>query len=435
MPLSAPTIGTIQKPTKVLRPLPWQIAPWRDKSATLLLTGGAGGGKSHLALEKVNGFMLKYPGAFGLLIRKVRVSMTSGTSLFFEGEVAVSAAESIMSGARHLPSKSRFEYVNGSMVAYVGLEDRKQLQRLRSIGRKGGVDIVFLEEATEFDEADFNAVLARMRGRAAPWRQVLLACNPDAPQHWINTRLILGGEASVYYSMAQDNPHNPDDYLDTLGRLTGVDAKRLAKGLWVQAEGIIYDTWLDGPDGGNVTEAADYLPDGGPIYWGVDDGYSAGSRFDNGIDPQTRTWAADAHPRTIGFYQLRANGQLCRFEELYRVKTLEEAQVNEALSLGYPQPDYAAVDSSAAQLRGRLHMLGIATRKATHPVDEGIKEMRRWITPDDNGFRRLLVHPRCRHFRAEMPAYAYDDKDKPVKQYDHGPDEARYIAWCLRYET
>jgi len=428
-------IATIDPtPTKIFKPLPWQIAPWRDKSPVVLLTGSAGGGKSHLAMEKVNGFCLKYPGAFALLTRKVKASMTSGTALFFEDEVAVSKAESIMTGAKHYPSKARFEYANGSMAVYIGLEDEKQLDRLKSIGRQGGVDIALMEEATEFTERDFNAIRARMRGRAADWRQVILACNPDAPTHWINTRLILNEEAIVYYSKAADNPHNPDDYLSTLDSLTGVDRERLSEGKWTQATGLIYDVWSDGPDDGNVTEAADYIPDGGPVFWSVDDGYSAGSKFRTGIDPSTGTFSADAHPRVIGFYQLRANGRLCRFDELYRCKMVEEAQVEEALGMDYPEPDYAAIDSSAAQLRGRLMAAGIGTFRATHKVEEGIKEFRGWLAADGNGFRRFLVHPRCRHFRAEMISYRYDDKGKPVKQFDHGPDEARYITWIMRHE-
>ncbi len=422
------------EPTKILKPLPWQVEPWRDKSMRLLLTGSAGGGKSHLALEKINGYCLKYPRSFALLIRKVKVSLTSGANLFFEDEVALDQTQATLTGVRHFPSKSRFEYANGSMVAYIGLEDAKQLQRLRSIGRAGGVDIAFMEEATEFSESDFNAVLARMRGRAAPWRQIILACNPDSPLHWIYTRLILGGEASVYYSGAADNPHNPDDYLETLASLTGIDQFRLVKGLWVKAEGQIYDIWSDGPPDGNVTEAADYVEGGGPIYWGVDDGYSAGARFPTGIDRLTGTYAADAHPRAFGLYQLRPDGRLCRFDEHYAAKMLPEAQIEEVLDLGYPLPDYAAIDSSAAELRGRLQGAGIATVKGTHQVDEGIKMLRSWLAPDKNAWRRLLVHPRCRHFRAEMPAYSYDVNEKPVKAFDHGPDEARYLTWSLRFE-
>jgi hypothetical protein len=186
----------------------------------------------------------------------------------------------------------------------------------------------------------------------------------------------------------------------------------------------------------SVTEEADFVPGAGPVYWAADDGYSAGSRFEDGIDPQNGLFAADSHPRVILLFQMRSNGQLCLFDEIYRVKTLEEDQIQAAADLGYPDPVFVAVDSSAAQLRGRLTTLGYYTRKATHQVDEGIKEMRRWLGKDKNGFRRFVVHPRCVNFRGETGLYRIDEKtQKPVKAFDHGPDAGRYLSWVLRYEA
>lgn len=420
------------KGSKPFRPLTWQVAPWRDKSPIVLLTGSAGGGKSHIALEKLNGYCLKYAGAFGLMARKTRVSMTSGSVLFFDSEVALSEVESTLHGAVHVPSKSRFEYANGSIISYIGIADRKDRERLKSIGTKGGVDFAFMEEATEFEEADYNAVLARIRGRAADWRQIILATNPSAPTHWIYTRLIKGGEAAVYYSGAADNPYNPADYIDTLNSLTGVEKKRLADGLWVQASGMVYEDAWD--ERHCVTEEADYIKGGGEVFWAVDDGYSAGGKYPNGIDPRTKTYTADSHPRVILLCQLRPNGQLVVFDELFRTRTMEEAHVREATELGYPMPTYAAIDSSAAQLRGRLHGLNITTYKATHRVEEGIKELRRWAAADENGFRRVVIHPRCVHLRHEWVSYAYDEQSgKPIKAFDHGLDALRYLVWTLRY--
>ena len=42
-------------------------------------------------------------------------------------------------------------------------------------------------------------------------------------------------------SFAKDNPANDQAYLDTLDNLKGVYRDRMALGLWVQAEGLIYD--------------------------------------------------------------------------------------------------------------------------------------------------------------------------------------------------
>lgn len=424
---SAQTNGT-NRPTTTRRiialfdPLPWQVAPWRDKSASILLTGSAGGGKSRLAAEKLHGYCLKYPGATALLLRKVKVSMTSGAVLLIDRRI-IGADPSVI----HYPSKSRFEYANGSMLLYAGLEDEKQRERLKSIGQDGAVDIAWMEEATEFEETDYNALIARMRGKAAPWRQRILTCNPDAPTHWIKRRLVDAGEARVYYSGRQDNRHNPADYDEQMGLLTGIDDLRLNKGQWVQASGLVYDVWADP---GNVTEEADYVPDGGPIFWAVDDGYT-GSR-----DDQSGHFTADSHPRVFLLIQERADGRLCVFYEDYRVKALSDQHIADISALDYPAPDYVALDSSAAELRGRLHAVGLYTRGKPAKVDESIKAAHRMIAEDANGWRRILVHPRCKHLRAEMASYRYDQQSgQPIKQFDHGPDALRYFAWTKRLET
>jgi hypothetical protein len=198
---------------------------------------------------------------------------------------------------------------------------------------------------------------------------------------------------------------------------------------FTHAAGLVYAVWSDGPADGNVTEDAEYVNGGGPVVWGVDDGY-AGRR-----DPKTGHFSADSHPRAFGLYQLRHDGTINRFAEHYAVKLLSDAHLTEVLALPYPRPAYAVVDKSAAELKGRLHVSQIYTRNSPADVTESIKEMRRAVAMDSNGRRRLRVHPRCKHFRAEMASYRYDPQTgKPIKQFDHGPDEARYLVWALRYE-
>lgn len=421
---SVRTNGTT-RPIKLInpfRPLPWQVQPWRDTGPVMLLTGGAGAGRSRLAAEKIHGYCLKYPGSTALVARKVKTSMASGTILFYRRRVIGNDP-----AVRWVDSpKNRFEYKNGSILQFIGLLDENARENLKSIGQDGAVDIADLVEATQFEEEDFNAMLARMRGKAAHWRQIILECNPDAPTHWIKRRLIDGREASVYHASAQDNPHNPPDYVTRLAQLTGIDHQRLVLGQWVQASGLVYDVWADP---GNVTEEAEYIPDGGPVYWAVDDGY-AGSR-----DDKTGYFTADSHPRVFLLIQERPSGQLCVFYEDYRVKTLSDAHIADMLALDYPEPEYVAADSSAAELRGRLHSAGLYTRGKPPKIEESVKALRRMLAPDSNGVRRILVHPRCRHLRAEMASYRYDQQtEKPVKEYDHGPDALRYFAWTKRLE-
>lgn len=407
-------------PLAPYKPLKWQVKPWRDKSLTVLLTGGAGGGKSRLALEKLHGYNLKYSGALTLFLRKTRVSVKRSGVRALEREV-IRGDRSI----RHLKADMSFEYPQGSSIIYGGMADDEQREGLRSLN----ADFVLMEEANRFLEADYNEMLARLRGRAAPWRQIVLCTNPDSPNHWINQRLIVGKEAEVYYSYAKDNPNNPPEYLETLERLTGVEKERLAHGKWVQAEGLIFDTWSDGPIDGNVTYDAEYRPEGGPVYWGVDDGYSGQ------IDKNTGTFTATSHPRVFLLAQMRG-GILNVFHESAHIKMLSDAQLDSVTALDYELPMWAAVDKSAAELKGRLAARGIYTRNGPGTVDESIKTLRSWLAADENGVRRVRVHPRCELLRSEMVSYVADSRSgKPVKAFDHAVDALRYLVWTIRHEA
>jgi phage terminase large subunit len=397
----------------------------------LLLTGSAGGGKSRVAAEKLHGFCLKYPGAFALVARKTRASLTKGTILFLRHTV-IGADSSV----EHLESKDYFRYRNGSILAYLGLENEDQRERLKSIGPRGGVDIVWGEEATELEEEDHNALLGRLRGKAASWRQIIYTCNPDAPTHWIKRRLMDGGEARVVYSQAADNPHNPGDYLETLGMLTGIDDMRLNRGLWVLAQGAVYAAeWRDQGEDGNVTESAEYVPDGGAVYWALDDGYSAGSQPATAGKDRQGNYVADAHPRVILWCQLRRDGRLAVFDESYACLALSDRHIADCLERPYPRPEAAVHGPGSAEIRGRLFEAGLMPAQSTANVEESIKELRRRIAADGNGVRGIIVHPRCRHLRHEMASYAYDaGSGKPIKAYDHGPDALRGLVWRLRGE-
>lgn len=235
---------------------------------------------------------------------------------------------------------------------------------------------------------------------------------------------------------------------------------------FTNAAGLIYECWADP---GNVTEEAAYVPDGGPVYWAADDGY-AGER-----DGKTGLFTADSHPRVFLLMQERPNGRLCVFYEDYRIKTEVDPHLAVILALPltidavyarwpdlfpsrditdrelidimraareiepdafYPEPSYVAADSAAATMVGMLRNRGFYTRKKPHDVEESIKNLRRMLAPDKNGWRRILVHPNCRHLRAEMARYRRDPQtDKPVAQFDHGPSALRYFAWTKRLEV
>ena len=410
------------------KPHSWQIEPWKYTGPTMLLTGSAGGGKSRLAAEKVHGFLQRYPGAMGVMLRKSRESMTNSTVLFMERTVIGDDPR-----VRHYSSKLRFEYNNGSILAYGGMNDEKQREQIRSIGAEGAVDIVWMEEANRFTESDYNEVLARMRGKAAPWLQVILSTNPDIPTHFIYKRLIQGGEAKVYYSSAADNPANPAIYQENLGKLTGILYKRLVKGLWVQAEGAVYDTYDPAL---HLIESFEI-----PIHWrrirAVDFG------FTNAFTCQW--WAIDP------------DGRMYLYREIYRTQRLVEDHARQILELTGDERIETTVCDHDAEDRATLERHAqCSTKAASKSISPGIQKVASRLRKAGDGKPRLYLmrgalvepdigletvrKPLCTE--DEFPAYSWpeskatrSDKEVPLDLNNHGMDAMRYAVMYVEDPT
>ncbi len=401
-------------------PLPWQIEPWRDTSNVVLLTGSAGGGKSRLAAEKVHGYLKRYPNAMGLMVRKTRDSMVNSTVLFMERGV-IGADPSVV----HYPSKHRFEYSNGSILAYGGMADEQQREQIRSIGQDGALDIVWMEEATRFVEDDYNEILTRMRGKAAPWLQVLLSTNPDAPTHWIYKRLIQGGQAAVYYSSALDNTHNPSSYIDTLGKLTGILSLRLVEGKWVQAEGAVYDTF------NQAVHVIDPFPV--PADWrrfrAIDFGYT--------------------NPFVCQWWAMDGDDRMYLYREIYQTQRIVEDHARQITLLSSGERFEATVADHDAEDRATLERHEVTTQPASKDVSPGIQAVQARLRIAGDGKPRLFVlrgalvevdpqladrkRPLCTE--DEFTAYIWPKtkdgqtiKEQPVKENDHGMDALRYAV-------
>lgn len=416
-------------PIAVYKPLPWQIAPWRDRRGVLLLTGSAGGGKSRLAAEKIHAYLKKYPGATGAMLRKNRTAMTNSTVLFMERTIIGNDPD-----VQHLSSKHRFEYRNGSILAYGGMADDEQREQIRSIGAAGGLDIAWMEEANAFTEDDFNELRGRIRGRAASWRQLILTTNPDSPMHWIKRRLMDGGEAATYYSKAADNPNNPPEYLETLASMTGVLEQRLNRGLWVQAEGAVYENF------DSSIHVIDPFPI--PVEWRrirvIDFGFT--------------------NPFTCHFYAFDNDGRMYLYREIYmsgRTVAQHAKQIRELSVMldkegrEIPEPIEVTVCDHDAEDRATLSAEGIPNMPAVKDVSPGIQRVQQRLNTAADGKPRLMIFKNAlvetdRSLEArrkpvctvqEFPGYVWpkDDggraiKETPVKLDDHGMDTLRYAV-------
>lgn len=437
--------------------MPWQIAPWRDRSDVILLTGSAGGGKTRLALEKAHAYLLKYPGAVGLMLRKARE---------FAGKSLVPAYRLRVVGddprVRFAKSDSMFVYQNGSFMAWGGMKDDSQREALRSFGPDGALDFVVVEEANAFTESDYNEILGRMRGRAADWSQIVLCTNPDSPEHWIYKRLIMGREARVYYSSWQDNTHNPARYGRALASMTGVLAQRLREGRWVSAEGAVYDTfspathvldWFDPPDGWRRIRVIDFGYTNPFVcqWWAIDpddrmylyreiyqtrrtvaEHASEINRLTAGIEPGEWAEISPEDQRRI----VQKNVPSCwkHLDKTEQDRRLARVEVIEASIADHDAEDRATLDAH-----------GIPTIAAKKDVSPGIQAVKERLKLAGDGRARLFLlrgalveedqelgkKPNCTE--AEISGYIWSRsedgktaKEQPVKVNDHGMDAMRY---------
>lgn len=412
---------------------------WSSRRDEVVLSGPAGTGKSRACLEKLHFCALKYARMRGLIIRKTRESATETALVTYEDHV-LPLGSPIANGPQR-NQRQVYHYPNGSNIVIGGIDKPGKIMSTE-------YDMIYVQEAIELEREDWLSLTTRLRNGRMPYQQLIADTNPDAPTHWLWLR-AQAGMLELLHSRHEDNPRlyrrdgtlTPEGQvyiarLDNLGTLDpetgerqGTEYQRLRNGLWVQATGQVYQgVWSDGPADGSVLELADYVPDAGPVLWAVDDGY-VGS-----IDRQTGTYTAESHPRVILLIQQRADGRLCVFAESYQAESQNDQHIADTLALGYPAPDYAVVDKSAAELKGRLQLAGIYTRNGPGDVEDSIKALRRMLAADANGYRRVIVHPRCRHLRAEMVSYKRDANGKVVKQFDHGPDALRYLCWTKRLE-
>lgn len=405
--------------TAQFNPLPWQVAPFRCTDPVVLLTGSAGGGKSRLAAEKVHGYCLRYPGAVAICLRKRRE---------FASKSVVYALKEVQGDDPRVAfhaGDNMFNYENGSRIFVAGMGDDNQRQALRSINGDGSADIIWGEEANALIEDDHNELLARRRGKAAPWRQIIYSTNPDVPTHWIKRRLMDGGEATVFYSNASDNRHNPDDYIDTLNSLSGVLHMRLALGQWVQAEGVVYDDWND------ATHVID--PFLIPAHWRrfrvIDFGYT--------------------NPFVCQWWALDNDGRMYRYREIYMSKRTVKTHAKQIKELSANEAIEQSVTDHDAEDRATLDEEGIYSQNAVKDVSPGLQAVMQRLRPGHDGkprmffFRNALVEiddsldrarkPYCTE--QEFPGYVWPTdtsgrpvKEEPVKVNDHGMDATRYAV-------
>lgn len=393
----------------------------------VILSGPAGTGKSRSCLEKLHLAASKYPGMRALMARKTLVSLTSTTLVTYTKKV-LHPLDGVTFFGGSAQEPAQYRYPNGSVIVVGGMDKPSKIM-------SSEYDVIYIPEATELTEDDWESATTRLRNWVMPYQQIMADCNPGPPSHWLKRRAIAG-QLAMLESRHEDNPELFDErgnltergrvYIGRLDKLTGVRLLRLRHGIWAAAEGMVYDGW----DASIHLIDRFEIPPEWPRHWVVDFGYTNPFVW--------QAWAEDP------------DGRLYRYREIYRTQRLVEDHARDILAAteGEPIPASFVCDHDAEDRATLERHVGYATEAAYKAVSPGIQAVASRLKRAGDGRARVFLlrdslverdedlaeagRPTCTE--EEVESYVWDTSsgrkkgEEPVKRDDHGMDATRYIV-------
>jgi PBSX family phage terminase large subunit len=399
---------------------------WRSKDPETILSGPAETGKTWTCCQKLNALAWKYPNAQLAMIRKTQSSLQGSVVPTFRRVLGQDSPVTAYGGETPV----WFDYPNGSRIWLAGMDNPNKILSSER-------DFIYVNQAEELSVEDWETLRTRNTGRGgvAPYAQQFADCNPGAPSHWIKQRQ-KDRTLRLFESRHEDNPTLYDENgviteqgiksLAVLDGLTGVRYSRLRKGLWVAAEGVVYENY--DPLIHLRPRSEVRIDPSWPHVWDFDFG------FDNPF--VWHDWVIDP------------DGRMILNREIYRTKRLVEEHARDILELtkGDTRPRWIVADHDAEGRATLEKYLKMQVRPAYKSVEDGIQAcMQRLQVGRDRRPRVILLNdalvsvdkelrekgrPTCT--ADEFEVYIWDTgkgtilKDRPIKENDHGMDGWRY---------
>jgi len=364
----------------------------QSNTKNVIIYGGAGAGKSYtvaqfLILERI----LKYPNKHILVTRKTNPSLRLSAyrlilNLLDELQIPYEhhKAEQIIS----------FPY-RRSQIIFRGMDDPEKI-------KSAEFNYIWMEEATEFHERDYQQLRLRLRRANAGQRnQIYLTFNPISMTNWIYPFFFeqQQPDTAILRVTYKDNPFLDPEYKAILENLKHQDRtfyKIYTLGEFAQFENVVYENWQV------VHDLPNYFDE---YIYGLDFGYNNPTACIKIGLKDDEVWIVDE------IYQTR----LTQDDLIERLRTFIEPAT---------APIYC--DPSEPSRIEELYRAGFnaypANRKVT--VKAGIDFVKR---------QRIYIHQTCVNTIKELKNYKWrEDKDgnvldEPVKFMDHCYDEQTEI--------
>lgn len=233
-------------------------------------------------------------------------------------------------------------------------------------------------------------------------------CNPGGPEHWFYKGWVQRSKEMnalhIHFTMA-DNLSLAPEIRERYERMyAGVFYQRYILGLWVLAEGLVYNFLED--------YITDRQPQGAEYYISVD--YGTLNPFSAGLWSVTGSKAV----RVAEYYYDGRNKKQQLTDEEYcdEIQKLAKGQTIAKV----------IVDPSAASFITALKRRGFRVQQADNSVLDGIRRTAVYLKGGN-----IMIHRSCKDAIREFGLYRWDEKktsDGVVKENDHAMDDIRYFC-------
>lgn len=298
---------------------------------------------------------------------------------------------------------------NGNKIIFRGVNDEKQREKLKSITfQKGKLTDVWIEEATEITQADFEIIDDRLRGELPPGQfyQIRLTFNPVNKNHWIKKNFFDIPDANVltHHSTYLTNRFIDDAYRARMERRKVVDPEGYqiyGLGEWGEIGGLILHNW-------EVKEISQNPADYDDFAIGQDFGFNHA----NAILP-------------VGW----KDGDLYITKEIYEFEKDTSELIALAEQMEIPKNREMWCDSAEPD---RIKMWKKAGFRAKG-VDKGgsagsVKAQIDWLKQ-----RKIYVHPSCTNTIKELQQWKWKKDEKTGEYYDEPVSFQDDAMAALRY--
>ena len=362
--------------------------------------GGAGSGKSHFIAQKIL-FKALNDKRKVLIIRKTLNSQKDSCwrlvlEQLDQWQIRKFCKVRITDYAIELPS--------GSTLLFKGLDDA---ERIKSIV---GITDIWIEEATELIEEDFDQLDLRLRARASNL-QMFVSFNPISKvnyvyRKWFSETAKPGEDTLIVKTTYRDNRFLPEEYIQSLEKKIYTNPtyyKIYALGEFCSLDKLVYNNWK-----------VEYFepPTDGKLVVGLDFGFTN--------DP------------TAIVASIVKDDDLFIFKEYTGTGKTNQQIADIITNMGFSKSTIIA-DSAEPKSVAEIRRCGIQrireSQKGKDSIIHGIQRLQGY---------NMHVHPSCENIITELENYSWiKDKatgeytNKPIDMFNHSLDALRYSLQAL----